>query len=245
MATTERNTQMKYKDTSGNTIILYPITKKENVSGIDSAIRSQYITTTGTGAAYQATVEGITSLTAGVSFIMIPNVVSTSTAATLNVNGLGAKQIRRRVSSSTGTTSAGQSNDWLAVGKPVRVTYDGSFWIADLPKTNATDLLGTVPIASGGTGATTAAAARTNLGATNATARTVTLSTASWSSNQQTVSVTGATASNIIIVSPVPASYVAYGEAGVRCSAQASNSLTFTCTDTPTANLTVNVIILT
>ena len=113
---------------------------------------------------YQATVEGITSLTAGVSFVMVPHAASGSTAATLNVNSLGAKQIRRRVSSSTGTTSAGQTDDWLAAGKPVRVTYDGLFWIADLPRTNATDLMGTVAVANGGTGASTAAAARTNLG---------------------------------------------------------------------------------
>ena len=127
------------------------------------------VTTSGTGAAYTATVEGITALTAGVSFTMIPNVVSTSTAPTLNVNGLGAKTIRRRVSSATTSTTAGYAAAWLAANKPIKVEYDGVFWIADLPAQNASDLYGTVPISKGGTGATTAAAALENLGITSGT----------------------------------------------------------------------------
>lgn len=123
------------------------------------------ITTTGTGAAYLASVPNIASLTAGASFIMIPNVVSTSTTPTLNVNSLGAKQIRRRLSTNTGTSVAGSTTSWLTANKPVRVTYDGTYWIADLVRPSATDLYGAVPIASGGTGAVTAANARSNLGA--------------------------------------------------------------------------------
>lgn len=112
------------------------------------------ITTGGTGAAYTATVDGITALTAGVSFIMIPNVVSTSTAPTLNVNSLGAKAIRRMVSNSTTSTSAGYNDSWLAAGKPIRVAYNGTYWIADLTKPSAADVSGTLKVANGGTGAT-------------------------------------------------------------------------------------------
>lgn len=72
--------------------------------------------------------------------------------------------------------------------------------------------------------------------------RSVTLSASGWSSNKQTVSVTGMTASSNVFVSPSPASFVAYGEAGIYCSAQASGSLTFTCTDKPSAALTVNIV---
>lgn len=75
------------------------------------------------------------------------------------------------------------------------------------------------------------------------TKTTATLGT-TWTSNQQTVTVTGVTASNYVIVSPAPASYEAYCEAGIYCSAQAANSLTFNCDTAPSASLTVNVMIV-
>jgi len=72
----------------------------------------------------------------------------------------------------------------------------------------------------------------------------VTLTTAGWSSNTQSVTATGVTASNTVIVSPNPSSMSAYTNAKVFCSAQGSNSLTFSCTDTPTGDIVVNVVIL-
>lgn len=116
------------------------------------------ITTSGTGAAYTATVDGMTTLTVGMSFMMIPNVVSTSTAPTLNVNSLGAKTIRRRVSNSTTSTAAGYNASWLAVNKPVMVTYDGTYWIADILKPSAADVSGTMGVKNGGTGLTSVTA---------------------------------------------------------------------------------------
>lgn len=77
-----------------------------------------------------------------------------------------------------------------------------------------------------------------------ATAVTITLVASSWSNLTQTVSVSGATASNNIIVTPAPTSHAAYCESGVYCSAQASNTLTFACSETPAVALTVNVLIL-
>lgn len=73
---------------------------------------------------------------------------------------------------------------------------------------------------------------------------TVTLRSSSWSSLSQTVTASGVTASNDVIVSPAPGSHDAYCEAGVYCSAQTSNKLTFTCKEKPSGNLTVNVMIL-
>ena len=238
----------KFLDTDGLT---YAFTKIKAFVASAVAVKaplhavSEGITTAGDGAAYTATVEGITSLTAGATFMMIPHVVSTSKTPTLNVNSLGAKTIRRRLSNSTTSTVAAATTNWLGASKPVRVIYDGTYWIADFTRPNATDLYGTLAIASGGTGATTAAAALTALGGqAQHSAVTATLSASSWSSNAQTVSVSGVTASNTVIVSPAPASHKAYGEAGVYCSAQATDSLTFTCESVPSAALTVNVTIL-
>ena len=73
---------------------------------------------------------------------------------------------------------------------------------------------------------------------------TASIATTGWSSNTKTVSVTGVTASNNVIVAPAPASMSAWTTAGVYCSGQASGTLTFTCTTIPTAALTANVLIL-
>lgn len=123
------------------------------------------VTTSGTGAAYTATVAGITTLAAGVSFIMVTHTVSTTKTPTLNVNSLGAKGIRRRLSNAVGSVQSGYANGWLVSGKPFHVMYDGTYWIVqDLPKIAVADLYGTLPIAQGGTGATTVEGALENLG---------------------------------------------------------------------------------
>lgn len=74
----------------------------------------------------------------------------------------------------------------------------------------------------------------------------VTLTTSGWSSNTQTVTVSGVSASEtaqLITPTPAIASQSAYYEAGIMCTGQAANSLTFTCQTVPTSNLTVYVVI--
>ena len=75
------------------------------------------------------------------------------------------------------------------------------------------------------------------------TKTTATLSSSGWSNNAQTVTVSGVTASNTVSISPDPSSYSNYVASGIYCSAQAADSLTFTCVATPTAAITVNVVI--
>ena len=74
----------------------------------------------------------------------------------------------------------------------------------------------------------------------------ITLTTSGWSSNTQTVTVSGVSASEtaqLITPTPAIASQSAYYEAGIMCTGQAANSLTFTCQAVPTSNLTVYVVI--
>ena len=67
---------------------------------------------------------------------------------------------------------------------------------------------------------------------------TVTLPVAGWSNNAQTVSVSGVTTSNLIIVNVTANSY------GVECTAQGSGTLTFSCESLPTTDVSVSVAIL-
>lgn len=152
MATVEKSGIIKFKDSNGNTTIFYP-----------KSLNDKSVTATGDGTAYTAQVNGISELTTGATFIMIPNKTSSSQSVTLNINGLGAKLLRRRVSTGSATTSAGYSDNWIAADKPIRVTYDGNFWVVDITQPYASDLMGSVPIAKGGTGATDGATGLANL----------------------------------------------------------------------------------
>lgn len=126
------------------------------------------VTTSGNGASYIATVEGITSLSAGVSFVMIPHTTSTVKLPALNVNGFGEKFICPRISTTSGgfIANGGLIDEWIEEGFPIKVTYNGTDWIADITVPDARYLFSAVPIHSGGTGAETAAQALNNLGIT-------------------------------------------------------------------------------
>lgn len=122
------------------------------------------VTTAGTGEAYTATVPNVTELTKGMKITIITHTASTTTAPTLNVNGLGAVSIRRRISNISTTVQTGYANSWLASGKPFTLEYDGTYWIVvNQTKPAAVDLYGQTPVTGGGTGANNAADARTNL----------------------------------------------------------------------------------
>lgn len=70
----------------------------------------------------------------------------------------------------------------------------------------------------------------------------VTLTVEGWSDNQQTVTASNVTASNIVWVSPAPASFSAYGQAGIYASTQGAGTITFTCTKVPTVAIGVEVV---
>lgn len=102
------------------------------------------VSTSGSGSAYTATVSGF-SLATGKSIVMIPNVTSTTTTPTLNVSGTGAKNIRMRLSSSTSSTIPLIRGNFLTQYKPVKVTYDGTYWVIDdFIQPDANNLYGTL-----------------------------------------------------------------------------------------------------
>lgn len=77
---------------------------------------------------------------------------------------------------------------------------------------------------------------------------TVTLSSSGWDSTAktQTAAVSGVLADEtkqLITPTPAIASQEAYYNAGIRCTGQSANSLTFTAKTIPTADLTVYVTI--
>jgi len=75
------------------------------------------------------------------------------------------------------------------------------------------------------------------------TVLSVTLRAASWSGTTLTVAAAGVTASNNVLISAAPDSLAVYTAARVRCVAQGAGTLTFSCTEPPASDLTVNVSI--
>lgn len=121
------------------------------------------------GAAYTATVENVTELQNGQMLVIVPAITSTTTAITLDVNGLGAKPVRVPLSTNTAIMTQPESASFFVAGRPVLLQYDSAYlssgvWkTVEKQRTDASDLYGTVPVESGGTGADNAADARTNL----------------------------------------------------------------------------------
>ena len=75
------------------------------------------------------------------------------------------------------------------------------------------------------------------------TAATATLTASGWRDNKQSVSVSGVTATNLVVVAPAPDSHTDYAEAGIRCTAQDAGSLTFACDAEPDTAIVVNIVI--
>jgi len=73
---------------------------------------------------------------------------------------------------------------------------------------------------------------------------TITLASADWSSNSQTVNVTGMTATGVVFPCPIPADQADYTAAGIICSAQAAGTLTFTCDTVPSGDIDVTVVMM-
>lgn len=120
------------------------------------------------GVNYHVTIDGITTLYNGLEITIVPNMTNSAGNPTLNLNTLGAKSIRLALSGNTSATLASPAS-FFVKDHPVTLMYDvtSGFWkTVDKQKPSASDLYGTVAVANGGTGATSASKARSNLGIT-------------------------------------------------------------------------------
>lgn len=166
------------------------------------------------------------------------DITGTVTAGTSYINWLSYNPDANELSlSGSGTISATNLFGSLLAGDTLTLTsgspnwYEGTLTATGITTNrsyNLPDKTGTIALTSD---------------ITTHTTTTATLST-TWTSNQQSVTVSGVTTSNTVIVTPAPASYDAYCAAGIYCSAQAANSLTFKCEEAPSSSLTVNILIV-
>lgn len=121
--------------------------------------------TSSDGVSYTGTSGEIEELKAGLLVRMIPDITSSTTTPNFNLNGLGAKNIKQRLSVNTSLTVSAANETWMVANKPVPLLYDGTQWVTITPRSSAGDIYGTLGLDHGGTGATTASEALENLGA--------------------------------------------------------------------------------
>lgn len=123
--------------------------------------------TSSDGTTYTATSEDITSLFVGLRITIIPNRNSAALTPTLDINGLGAKNIIMPIDgvNSSMATNAAKLPTWVGANQPMEIVYDGTRWKSEVRAQSAQYMYGQVAIAGGGTGADTAEEALNNLGA--------------------------------------------------------------------------------
>ena len=218
----------------------------------DLANGQYYVTaSTSDGAAYTATVPGITALTAGISFIMIPAAVSTTKGPTLNVNGLGAKYIRRRLSSGA-TVDEGYTTTWLTKNKPFRVMYDGAQWIVEgHNKPVAADIYGTITATNDSDGNKIVDTYVTKTDWQNALPKSTSISilAASWTGSanpwSQVVTVNGVTANSKVDLQPTATQIIDLQNNGVALMTENNSGVitVYALGNKPTSDYTMQVLI--
>lgn len=222
-----------------------------NIS-ISSSSKNVWYGTSDTDAATVAKVattsSGDFTLTTGnIVYVKMPR-ANTVASPTLNVDGTGAKDILRIDYEDTHAPTY----FWQA-GEVVGFVYDGTNFVILEGGIATTAVYGATKLSSSTTStsnslAATPLAVKTayDLAATKSeiTTTTASLTSTGWSSNSKTVSVTGVTASNSVLVTPAPASMDDYANCGIKCTAQAAGTLTFSCTTVPSSTITVNVMII-
>lgn len=105
------------------------------------------------GINYTATIEGVTSLSNGLTITVIPTMNSVQPNINLNLNGLGAKNVRMTLPFSSGNSGAlATVNSWFSADAPMTLRYHAkmNIWKSDLQRQSAQNLYGSVPVQNGG-----------------------------------------------------------------------------------------------
>ena len=168
----EGSVYLSYIDGSGYWHMFYPRTRKDLVFGMDEidnfvTANKGIVAHSDNGRTYTATVPGITELTVGASFLMIPDADAVTGNPTLSINNFGEKLLKFKHNISTKVPADQDQNieaiHWLKSGEPISVTYNGEAWVADFTLIYGSGLLNAVSINKGGTGATSIEQATQNL----------------------------------------------------------------------------------
>lgn len=157
----------------GISTVLYPRTRKDLVFGMDEidnfvTANKGIVAHSDNGITYTATVPGITELTVGASFLMIPDKDAVTGNPSLKVNNFGDILLKNKTNISTKVYGEPEPSiddiHWLRSGEPISVTYNGEAWVADFTLVDGSGpLIDPVSIKNGGTGATNIEQAAKNL----------------------------------------------------------------------------------
>ena len=107
------------------------------------------------GINYTAHLHGLGALYNGLEITVIPDKTSTEAAIKLDLNGLGAKNVRMTLPFSSGNSGTlAETTGWFSADAPMTLRYHEKMntWKSDLQRQSAQQLYGTVPVDSGGTG---------------------------------------------------------------------------------------------
>ena len=140
-----------------------------SLNTVDGRMSAPVVTLAGTSSAYTGTLSGppwATTLAGlkGRLLVIVPSVTSASVNVTLNINSLGAKNIRRFTQ--TGTPVAVPTAGYFRLSVPYLVMYDGTQFVVvgDVQPNGGTDFINPVAVSKGGFGGTTVAEAWTTVG---------------------------------------------------------------------------------
>lgn len=100
------------------------------------------------GVAYTAHLHGIGSLYNGLEFTVIPNMTSKQANITLDLNGLGAKNVRMTLPFNSGNSGTLATLDgWFGADAPMKIRYHErmDMWKSELQRQSAQTLYGDVP----------------------------------------------------------------------------------------------------